>query len=46
MDQLREQVRCPVITSDEDGYDEARAVHNGMFDRRPRAVVRAEQVAT
>src|SRR4249920_2803963 len=45
IDQLREQLRCPVITSDDDGYDEARAVHNGMFDRRPRAVVRAEQVA-
>ena len=36
---------CPVITADDDGYDDARAVHNGMFDRRPRAVVRAEQVA-
>ena len=45
IDQLRDQVRCPVITSDEGGYDEARRVHNGMFDRRPRAVVRAEQVA-
>jgi FAD/FMN-containing dehydrogenase len=45
IDQLREQVRCPVIALDEDGYDEARRVHNGMFDRRPRAVVRAEQVA-
>src|SRR5207344_3162042 len=45
MDKLQDQLRCPVITSDDDGYDEARAVHNGMFDRRPRAVVRAEQVA-
>ena len=44
MDQLREQLRCPVITSDDDGYDEARGIHNGMFDRRPQAVVRAEQV--
>ena len=35
IDQLREQLRCPVITSDDDGYDEARAVHNGMFDKRP-----------
>ncbi|HEY5986420.1 MAG TPA: FAD-binding oxidoreductase [Streptosporangiaceae bacterium] len=43
--QLREQVRAPVITDDDPGYDEARAVHNGMFDRRPKAVIRAEQVA-
>ena len=45
IDQLREQLRCQVTTPDDAGYDEARAVHNGMFDRRPRAVVRAEQVA-
>jgi len=45
IDQLREQVRCPVVSADDAGYDEARRVHNGMFDRRPRAVVRAEQVA-
>jgi len=45
IDQLREQVRAPVIESDDPGYDEARAVHNGMFDRRPRVVIQAEQVA-
>lgn len=43
--QLREQVRGRVITADDEGYDEARAVHNGMFDKRPLAVLRAEQVA-
>jgi FAD/FMN-containing dehydrogenase len=43
--QLREQVRAEVITADDPGYDQARAVHNGMFDKRPLAVVRAEQVA-
>jgi FAD/FMN-containing dehydrogenase len=42
---LREQVRAPIITADDVGYDEARAVHNGMFDRRPNVVIRAEQVA-
>jgi FAD/FMN-containing dehydrogenase len=42
---LRESVRAPVITADDAAYDEARQVHNGMFDRRPLAVVRAEQVA-
>ncbi len=45
IEQLRDQVRAPVLTAGEAGYDEARAVHNGMFDRRPLAVVRAEQVA-
>ena len=43
--QLREQVRGRVITADDEGYHEARAVHNGMFDKRPLAVLRAEQVA-
>lgn len=42
---LREQVRGRVIAADDVGYDEARAVHNGMFDKRPLAVLRAEQVA-
>ena len=41
---LREQVRGRVITTDDEDYDEARAVHNGMFDRRPLAVLKAEQV--
>ena len=45
VDPLREQVRGRVITADDEGYDEARAVHNGMFDKRPLAVLRAEQVA-
>jgi FAD/FMN-containing dehydrogenase len=45
IEQLREQVRAPVITKDDLGYDEARAVHNGMFDRHPQVVIRAEQVA-
>jgi FAD/FMN-containing dehydrogenase len=42
---LREQVRGRVITADDEGYDEARAVHNGMFDKRPLAVLKAEQVS-
>ena len=41
---LREQVRGRVITTEDEDYDEARAVHNGMFDRRPLAVLEAEQV--
>ena len=42
---LRERVRGQVLTAGDEGYDEARAVHNGMFDKRPLAVLRAEQVA-
>ena len=44
-DQLREQVRAPVLSAGDPGYEEARAVHNGMFDRHPKVIVRAEQVA-
>ena len=42
--ELQEQVRARVVTADDPEYDEARAVWNAMFDRRPLAVVRAEQV--
>ena len=45
IEQLREQVRAPVITAEDPGYDDARAVHNGMFDRRPLVIIQAEQVA-
>jgi len=41
---LGEQVRGRVVMAEDEGYDAARAVHNGMFDRRPLAVLRAEQV--
>ena len=42
---LQEQVRGVVVTPDDDGYDEARTVHNGMIDRRPAAVVRCVDVS-
>ena len=42
---LRERVRGLVLTAGDEGYDQARAVHNGMFDKHPLAVLRAEQVA-
>jgi FAD/FMN-containing dehydrogenase len=45
VDALREQARGRVVTSADEGYNEARTVHNGIFDRRPRVVVQAEQVA-
>ena len=36
--------RGGVLRPGDEGYDEARMVHNGMFDRRPLAVMKAEQV--
>lgn len=41
---LRERVRGAVVTADDQGYDDARAVHNGMIDRHPAAVVRVANV--
>jgi len=45
VEHLRDQVRGRVITADDEDYGQARAVHNGMFDKRPLALLRAEQVA-
>jgi FAD/FMN-containing dehydrogenase len=42
---LRASVRGSVIGPDDDGYDEARSVFNGMIDRHPAAVVRAANAA-
>jgi FAD/FMN-containing dehydrogenase len=40
IDDLRGTVRGPVIGPDDAGYDEARTVFYGGFDRRPAAIVR------
>ena len=39
VDQLNEQVHGEVIVPGDPTYDEARAVHNGMIDKRPSAVL-------
>ena len=45
LDELRQQVRAPILVKGDPDYDAARAVHNGMFDKYPLVIMRAEQVA-
>jgi UDP-N-acetylenolpyruvoylglucosamine reductase len=42
---LGEQVRGPVIRPGDEAYDQGRAVHNAMIDRRPALIVRCVDVA-
>ena len=39
LDTLREGIRGTVTGPDDDGYDDARQVRNGMIDRRPAVIV-------
>jgi len=41
LDQLESRVTGSVLASDHAGYDAARAVHNGLIDRKPALIVRA-----
>src|SRR3954466_14377505 len=45
VEQLAEGMRGEVLGPDSPGYDEARAVWNGMFDRRPAVIARCTGVA-
>ncbi len=42
---LRESVNGPVIGPEDEGYDEARSIWNGMIDRRPVCIARCTGVA-
>ncbi len=42
IDELDADTSGPVLTADDDGYDEARRVWNGRFDRHPAVVVECQ----
>ena len=44
-EQLAATLRGDLITPADAGYDEARAVYNGMIDKRPAAIARCRDVA-
>jgi FAD/FMN-containing dehydrogenase len=45
LETLRAGLRGKALTSGDDGYEESRAVWNGMIDRRPAVIVRASGVS-
>jgi FAD/FMN-containing dehydrogenase len=45
LDALDERLRGPLVRPDSRGYEAARAVFNGMIDRRPGAIARCADVA-
>ena len=40
----RDAIGCEVVLPDDPGYDDARAVWNGVIDRRPAAIARCRSV--
>ena len=46
LDQFRISLRGELIQPQDEGYDAARKVYNGMIDRRPRLIARCSDVGT
>jgi FAD/FMN-containing dehydrogenase len=44
-DDLRAAIAGRLLTPDDEGYDEARRVHNGMIDKRPALIARCLDVS-
>ena len=45
LEQLRTEFRGEIVEPSDPQYDELRGVFNGMFDRRPRVILRPAGVA-
>lgn len=45
LDDLRMKMRGPLLRAGDPGYNEARVIFNGMFDRRPALIVRCRGAA-
>jgi FAD/FMN-containing dehydrogenase len=45
IEQLRQQLRGQLISPDDEPYENARKVHNGMIDRRPALIAKCTDVA-
>jgi FAD/FMN-containing dehydrogenase len=45
LETLKAQFSGPLLTAQDDGYDDVRRVHNGLIDRRPALIARARSAA-
>src|SRR3954454_7106095 len=45
LDTLRTRFSGPILSSADEGYDEARRIHNGLIDRRPALIARCHDTA-
>ena len=45
LEELRERFSGPLLSSADEGYDDARRVHNGLIDRRPALIARCHGTA-
>ena len=45
LEMLRSAFSGTLLQPDDDGYDEARSIHNGLIDRRPALIARCQGAA-